>query len=688
MKKIALAVAALFASTAIAATPARIPLSFIITANTDVLSIGQLNLNGVAGIALNANGGRITNVGTPTSSGDAVTKGYADALSCNACVTGVTASSPLISSGGAAPNITLNQALLAITSGQVSGLGALALLGSVDLSGSLATGILAAARFPALSGPVTTTAGSLTTHIANGAITDAMIANSGASAGSYGDSSHVATFTVNSAGIITGATGTAIAFPPSAPGGATTAIQYNLSGTFAGDASQMSFDGSNVLFSPTANFTVSAGSSVGLSDVAGSNLVMDGSGNVSINVAGGGFTLNVPGPASFMNFAAGGGVQITPAGNFSLNGQYTSSITMLDMSGAGALTDGGGGSMIRSNNGSQFSLDDSGGVTISGGTNTGGVSIYTNSGPVSIQSSDNNPITMSSQNSSILLTTNDGTGVAVNPDGTFQIEVSQRIDIASANSGVYLSGNGSTLQLDGSGAPGAIFNSNSGYEFQVGSVNYFSYDPNTGNVLLQTDLIGFGDVDCLSAGNVNFTASNRVNLESAGGNYIHIDSGFVIGAGGGGVVTILGAELDLDSTKIVSWGGGANVAGDGSGNFNVKSGGTQVAQFGTSNVTLSEPLIALSEYTSPVTPSASQIDWKQSNVFVKSISANTTFTFANTQSGQSITVYVTDTNSSTVTWPTIRWPGASTPVQTVSGRAMYQIRNVAGTFYGVATLNM
>lgn len=41
---------------------------------------------------------------------------------------------------------------------------------AVDLSGTNATGILAAARFPALTGVVTTTAGSLTTSIANNAI--------------------------------------------------------------------------------------------------------------------------------------------------------------------------------------------------------------------------------------------------------------------------------------------------------------------------------------------------------------------------------------------------------------------------------------------------------------------------------------------------------------------------------------
>jgi len=50
-------------------------------------------------------------------------------------------------------------------------LAALAYLASVDCSGSQVTGTLAAGRFPALTGDVTTTAGSLVTTIANNAVT-------------------------------------------------------------------------------------------------------------------------------------------------------------------------------------------------------------------------------------------------------------------------------------------------------------------------------------------------------------------------------------------------------------------------------------------------------------------------------------------------------------------------------------
>jgi len=58
-----------------------------------------------------------------------------------------------------------------------SGLGALATLSSVDLSGSQATGILAAARFPALTGAVTTSAGAVATTLAAGAVALSNMAN-------------------------------------------------------------------------------------------------------------------------------------------------------------------------------------------------------------------------------------------------------------------------------------------------------------------------------------------------------------------------------------------------------------------------------------------------------------------------------------------------------------------------------
>lgn len=80
---------------------------------------------------------------------------------------------------GSMEELTATQAksILAIASGDVSGLGALATKSSVDLSGTDATGTLAAGRFPALTGDVTTSAGALATTIAAGAVTLAKMAN-------------------------------------------------------------------------------------------------------------------------------------------------------------------------------------------------------------------------------------------------------------------------------------------------------------------------------------------------------------------------------------------------------------------------------------------------------------------------------------------------------------------------------
>jgi hypothetical protein len=51
------------------------------TGTADVAqSLGKLELTGVGGVALDAGAAKLSNLGTPTSSGDAATKGYVDAL--------------------------------------------------------------------------------------------------------------------------------------------------------------------------------------------------------------------------------------------------------------------------------------------------------------------------------------------------------------------------------------------------------------------------------------------------------------------------------------------------------------------------------------------------------------------------------------------------------------------------------
>ena len=78
---------------------------------------------------------------------------------------------------------------------------------TADLSGSDVTGILAAARFPALTGDITTSSGAVATTLAT----------VNASPGTYGDGTHVAQVTVNGKGLAT--TVAAVAITGAAPSG-------------------------------------------------------------------------------------------------------------------------------------------------------------------------------------------------------------------------------------------------------------------------------------------------------------------------------------------------------------------------------------------------------------------------------------------------------------------------------------
>lgn len=80
----------------------------------------------------------------------------------------------------------------------------------------------------------------------------------------------------------------------------------------------------------------------------------------------------------------------------------------------------------------------------------------------------------------------------------------------------------------------------------------------------------------------------------------------------------------------------------------------------------------------------SAIDWATGTSFSKTLSANTTFTFANTVSGQAITVAVTNTASNyTVTWPTVKWPNDLVPAQSIGAKTdVYTFKNIGGVIYG------
>jgi parallel beta-helix repeat protein len=105
----------------------------------------------------------------------------------------------------------------------------------------------------------------------------------------------------------------------------------------------------------------------------------------------------------------------------------------------------------------------------------------------------------------------------------------------------------------------------------------------------------------------------------------------------------------------------------------------------TADQTVQGKLTTRSLVGTVVSVAASAIDWAAGSSFSKTLSANTTFTFANTTSGQSITVAVTNTASNyAVTWPGgIKWPGGLNPTQSTGVQTdVYTFKNIGGVFYG------
>jgi hypothetical protein len=136
----------------------------------------------------------------------------------------------------------------------------------------------------------------------------------------------------------------------------------------------------------------------------------------------------------------------------------------------------------------------------------------------------------------------------------------------------------------------------------------------------------------------------------------------VPGGGGGftpptgtGLVTVTAGVLNAASTPL-----GAGVA-----TWLTTPNGANLAAALTTVVPVSK--------TTPATiaVAALAIDWSLSNAFSKTLSAGANaITFSNQSSGQTIIVRLTGA-ASTVSWPTVRWPGGTVPTQTASGTDVY-----------------
>jgi hypothetical protein len=78
------------------------------------------------------------------------------------------------------------------------------------------------------------------------------------------------------------------------------------------------------------------------------------------------------------------------------------------------------------------------------------------------------------------------------------------------------------------------------------------------------------------------------------------------------------------------------------------------------------------------------IDWTAGAVFTKALATGgNVFTFAGAASGMVIIVRLTGhASGSTVTWPTVLWPGGVAPTQTSTGKDVYTFVHDGTNIYG------
>lgn len=112
---------------------------------------------------------------------------------------------------------------------------------------------------------------------------------------------------------------------------------------------------------------------------------------------------------------------------------------------------------------------------------------------------------------------------------------------------------------------------------------------------------------------------------------------------------------------------------------------TVASLFGTDE---QDKLDGLQAQGASVAIAALDVDWSLSQVFYKTLAAGgNTFTFSNATDGWGITVILTGA-ASTVTWPTVKWPGGVAPTQTASGVDVYSFVKRGSTIYGAVNQDM
>ena len=77
------------------------------------------------------------------------------------------------------------------------------------------------------------------------------------------------------------------------------------------------------------------------------------------------------------------------------------------------------------------------------------------------------------------------------------------------------------------------------------------------------------------------------------------------------------------------------------------------------------------------------IDWSSGQFYRNVLTGNTVFTFSNSSDGETITAFITNTGTYTVTWPTVSWPSGTAPTQTTGNHVdAYTFINITGNVYG------
>lgn len=152
---------------------------------------------------------------------------------------------------------------------------------------------------------------------------------------------------------------------------------------------------------------------------------------------------------------------------------------------------------------------------------------------------------------------------------------------------------------------------------------------------------------------------------------------WVTPASGGDASTNTATSVDSEVALFSGTGGKTLKRATGTGYAKLSSGvlSTQSTPLPVADTTISTQAIG-----------ASAIDWSTGSVFTKTLGANTTFTFSNQTSGQTIVVRLTNTASNyTVTWPTVKWPGGTVPVMSTGATSdvytfVYDGTNIYGSY--------